>query len=75
MTNNYEKLKTRKEEIRKKLSSIVLKPGIETSSCWVVGNTLKVSGTTIKNYLSGKIADGYLAEAIYSEFQKQKHLE
>jgi len=69
---NYENYVERKSQIRKKLSAIKLDKNSETKQCWVVASNLSVSGTTIKNYLEGRIADGYLAEAIYKEFKKIK---
>lgn len=74
MTNSYEDLLIRRESIKKKLSLVILKQGLETTSCWIVGNNLKVSGTTVKNYLSGKVADGYLAEAIHNEFTRLNNI-
>tara|TARA_R110000868_G_scaffold36279_7_gene128954 strand:- start:5345 stop:5569 length:225 start_codon:yes stop_codon:yes gene_type:complete len=69
---NYETYLNRKEKIRKDLSKTILKEGKETSLCWTVGNNLKISGTTVKNYLDGKISDGFLAEAILKEFKVLK---
>jgi hypothetical protein len=69
---SYETFKKQKEEIRKKLSNVILEDGQETNLCWKVGGELKVSGTTINNYLKGNVSDGYLAEAIYREFKKIK---
>ena len=68
----YEFYLKQKEEIKSKLSKVKLAAREETRACWLVGNLLKVSGTTVKNYLDGKISDGYLAEAIYKEFKKLK---
>ena len=70
--NSYEVFKKQKEEIRKKLSTVILDEGQETNLCWRVAGELKVSGTTINNYLKGNVSDGYLAEAIYREFKKLK---
>lgn len=72
MIKNYETYLNRKEEIRKKLMSIELPVGSETRICWKVAEEFKISGTSVKNYLEGRIADGYLAEAILKEFKKLK---
>lgn len=69
---SYETFKKQKEDIRKKLSTVILEDGQETNLYWQVGTSLKVSGTTISNYLKGNVSDGYLAEAIYREFKKLK---
>lgn len=60
-------------EIKEKLSRVIIpNDGNATNIYWAIGSTLQVSGTTVKNYLSGEIKDGYLAEAIYSEFKRLK---
>lgn len=69
---NYENYVEKKSQIRKKLSTIKLNKNRETLECWTVAKNLSVSGTTIKNYLEGRISDGYLAEAIYKEFKNIK---
>lgn len=71
---NYENYIEQKSQIRKKLSNIKLQKNKETTQCWVVAERLNISGTTVRNYLEGKIADGYLAEAIYKEFKNLKNL-
>lgn len=71
MTPN-EKLEKRKDEIRGKLFSVDIPRRQETSMCWEIGSSLGVTGTTVQNYLKGKIADGFMAEAIYDEFVKYK---
>jgi predicted transcriptional regulator len=68
--SNYKILQERKQTIKEKLREVRLENNKETTSCWQVASELKVSGTTVKNYLEGRINDGYLAEAIYAEFQK-----
>jgi hypothetical protein len=70
--NSYEAFKKQKEDIKKKLSTVILEEGQETSLCWQVATALKVSGTTVSNYLRGNVSDGYMAEAIYREFKKLK---
>lgn len=70
--NSYETFKKQKEDIKKKLSTVILEAGQETSLCWQVATALKVSGTTVNNYLRGNVSDGYMAEAIYREFKKLK---
>lgn len=67
-----EELLAKHEAIRKKLMSISLPEGKENSLYTGVAYCLNVSPPTIKNYLSGKIGDGYLAEAIYKEFKRLK---
>ena len=63
------------KQIKEKLKSIVLPiDGSATQICWNIGTNLNVSGTTVKNYLCGEVKDGYLAEAIYSEFKRIKKL-
>jgi hypothetical protein len=64
-------LTKRRNEIVKKLQSVSIpNDGSITSICWKIGNDLDVSGTTVRNYVQGDVKDGYLAEAIYSEFQR-----
>ena len=70
--SNYERLQKRKELIRKKLSTVKLPSGSESSVCWSVGSKLNISGVTVKNYLNGKISDGYLAEEILFIIKKTK---
>lgn len=67
-----EKLEKRKEEIRCKLFSVTIPKRKESSICWEIGTSLGVTGTTVQNYLNGRIADGYMADAIYDEFVKMK---
>lgn len=70
-----QKVQKRKDDIKKKLMAIKLPENSESSTCWLVGNELGVSGVTVKNYLNGKIADGYLAEemlAILNKINKSK---
>jgi hypothetical protein len=65
-------LEERKNQVKGKLFSIVIPNRQETSICWAIGKSLGVTGTTVQNYLRGKVKDGYLAEAIYEEFLKIK---
>jgi len=67
---SIEKLEKRKEEIRNKLFMVTIPRRQESSVCWEIGSSLGVTGTTVQNYLSGRIADGYMADAIYDEFVK-----
>lgn len=67
-----EKLEKRKEEITGKLFSVKIPRGFESSTCWEIGKDLGVTGTTVINYLKGKVGNGYLAEAIYEECLKKK---
>lgn len=60
-------------DIKNRLSTIPIPTdGSATTIFWTVGSALNISGTTVKNYLSGEIKDGYLAEAIYNEFRRLK---
>lgn len=68
--NSKERLEYRIEEIKGKLFSVKIPKRKESSICWEIGRNLGVTGTTIQNYLKGRIGDGYLAEAIYDEFEK-----
>lgn len=67
-----EELAKRHEEIRLKLTSVKLPDGKENNICTGIAFVLNISMQTVKNYLSGKIGDGFLAEAIYKEFKKLK---
>lgn len=61
----------RREQIKSKLKSIELPTdGSATQLCWNIGTNLNVTGPTVRNYLSGEVKDGYLAEAIYDEFKR-----
>jgi len=66
---NYEK---RKKEIAKKLNGVVLTEGEETRLMWKIASELSISGTTVSNYLKGKIGCGYMAEAIYQVCKNYK---
>lgn len=69
LTKSTIELNKKRAEIIGKLNRIRLpKDGNATSLCWTVGTALNISGPTVKNYLNGDVKDGYLAEAIYSEF-------
>lgn len=46
--------------------------GTATGICWEIGRSLKVTGPTVRNYLSGGVKDGFLAVAIYNEFKRLK---
>lgn len=67
-----EELLIKHEAIKNKLMSISLPEGEENRLHTGVAYCLNVSPPTIKNYLAGKIGDGYLAEAIYKEFKRLK---
>lgn len=69
---NYEMYLKRKEEMKKKLKSIKFDRRESTRQMWAIGNALKISGTSVDNYVRGRIKDGYMAEAIYSEYLKMK---
>lgn len=67
-----EEYNERHKTIRQKLMSVKLPDGKENSICTGVAYCLDVSMQTVKNYLSGKVGDGFLAEAIYKEFKRLK---
>lgn len=67
-----EELLAKHEAIKNKLMAISLPEGKENNVCMGVALIFNVSMQTIKNYLSGKVGDGYLAEAIYKEFKRLK---
>jgi hypothetical protein len=68
----YQEMEKSREDIKSKLKSIKMPENKETNVCFLIGNDLKVSGTTVRNYLRGNIKDGFLATAIYKQFQKLK---
>lgn len=59
------------EDISAKLKTVALPPN-QSYALWSVAESLNISGTTVKNYLSGKVKNGYMAEAIYKEFKRLK---
>jgi predicted transcriptional regulator len=67
-----EDFKTAHEAIKEKLKTVVLPDGIETKTLKEIADSLDITAPTVKNYLNGDIKDGYLAEAIYSEFKRLK---
>jgi hypothetical protein len=69
---SYEMYLKRKDDIKKKLKSIKFDRMESTRQMWAIGNALKISGTSVDNYVKGRIKDGYMAEAIYSEYLKMK---
>jgi hypothetical protein len=69
---NYEVYVKRKQDIKKKLQSIKFEHKEITRQLWAIGNALNISGTSVDNYMKGRIKDGYMAEAIYSEYLKIK---
>jgi len=69
---NYEMYLKKKEDIQKKLKTIKFDRMEGTRQLWAIGNALKISGTSVDNYIKGRIKDGYMAEAIYSEYLKMK---
>lgn len=64
------KVQARKEKLAKELSRVQLPTGKESVFCWTVGSELQISGVSVKNYLNGKIGDGYLGEEILTAFKK-----
>lgn len=71
--NNKEKLQKRKDELASKLLQVKLPRRMESVHCNDVGVRLGITGVSVKNYLSGRIKDGYLGEEILSIF-KEKNL-
>lgn len=68
-----EALDKKREEMKEKMKTIVLPTDVSPNNIfWTIGTALNISGTTVKNYFSGEIKDGYLAEAIYNEFKRLK---
>ena len=66
-----EQLEKRRADIKAKLKTIKLpEDGTQTQLFWNIGTALNVSGPTIKNYISGDVKDGYLAEAIFAECKR-----
>lgn len=63
------------EDIKTKLCNITFPNRDSTKISQQVGQTLGITGQTVRNYLSGKITDGFLAIAIYKEIQRLKRLE
>lgn len=72
----FEELNTRHKSIKKELRDIsqpvVTEHGLVSTST-VVAKKLKVSPQTVMNYLSGRVKDGYLAEAIIQEYKTYSH--
>jgi hypothetical protein len=60
-------MQKRRKDIASKLRKIEFPKSKETIYCHNIGASLQVTAPTIKNYISGKITDGYLAEAILEE--------
>jgi predicted transcriptional regulator len=67
-----DELKAKHKTIQKELKDVSLpitnEHGLVNTST-VVAKKLKVSPQTIMNYLSGRVKDGYLAEAIIQEYK------
>lgn len=72
--NNKEKLQRRKDELASKLLQVKLPRRMESVHCNDVGVRLGITGVSVKNYLSGKIKDGYLGEEILSIFEEKNLL-
>ena len=69
MDNEHKsRLQYKKDLLASKLLQVQLPYRKEYTMCWEVGSRLGISGVSVKNYLSGKIADGYLGEEILSIF-------
>lgn len=70
----FDNMEEKKLALKKKLASIKFDNGTETNMCWRIATELRISGTTVKNYISGKnIPDGYMGEAIYETYLKLKN--
>ena len=59
-------------DIKKRLMEVELPENLNIESCFYIGKELGCSGNTVRNYLHGKIGDGYLAEAILAECKRMK---
>ena len=59
-------------DIKKMLGDVVLPENLNIETCFKIGKTLACSGNTVRNYLLGKVNDGYLAEAILAECKRLK---
>jgi len=69
---SFELMEIKRNLIKDKLSKVIFPSDKETSMRWAIGQDLGVTGVTIKNYMDGKIKDGYLAEAILNECKRLK---
>ena len=70
-----EKYKERHKKIKVLLSKVEIPDGMATQILWNIGANLGVTGPTVKNYISGNIKDGYLAEAIYNECKRLRFIQ
>jgi hypothetical protein len=68
-SENKSRLQYRKDELASKLLQVRLPYRKESTLCWEVGSRLGISGVSVRNYLSGKVSDGYLGEEILSIFE------
>ena len=69
--NHLKKVTKRKEELASKLLQVNMPNRKQSEILWEVGSKLGVTGTTVKNYLIGNIADGYLGEEILDIFKEK----
>lgn len=65
-----EKIIKRKEELASKLLQVKIPRRQESKICKEVGKNLGITGVSVKNYLIGKIADGYMGEEILLAFEE-----
>ncbi len=68
----FQEMEAKRKAVKHLLSTAQFPSDKETILCWTIGHGLGVTGVTVKNYLRGKIKDGYLADAIYSEIKRLK---
>lgn len=69
--DNKKRLQKRKDELASKLLQVKLPRKQESLCCNEVGLRVGITGVSVRNYLSGKIADGYLGEEILSVFEEK----
>jgi len=69
---SFELMEIKRELLRDRFKKVRFPSDKETSICWAIGKDLGVTGVTVKNYITGNIKDGLLAEAILSELKRLK---
>lgn len=65
-----ERIVKRKEELASKLLQVKIPRRQESKVCREIGEKLDITGVSVKNYLMGKIADGYVGEEILLAFEE-----
>jgi len=76
MITELEKIQQKKAELMARFKKIVFPDGITKYVYYEIANELLISNETVKNYhVKGKIADGYMGEAICRlMYKKSKNL-